>query len=236
VRFVGLITARGGSKGLPGKHTLQCAGRPLIGWTIEAARGSRRLARTITSTDSMEIIDVASRYGADIPFVRPAELAKDDTAHNDVMRHAISWLTEAEKMEPTYLVLLQPTSPLRTSRDIDAAIEIAVAKDADSVISVCPTKSHPFWTKKIASDGRLEDLPGLPSTNLYQRRQTLPEAYALNGAVYVIRSRLLMEGNSYFTSKTYAYVMPPERSIDIDTRWDFEVAELALKQLSQEPL
>jgi N-acylneuraminate cytidylyltransferase/CMP-N,N'-diacetyllegionaminic acid synthase len=202
----------------------------MIGWTIEAACGSRNLHRTIVSTDDLEIAAVAKSFGAQVPFLRPAELAADDTPHSLVMRHAIRWLAEDEGAEPHYIVLLQPTSPLRTAQDIDAAIELAIDKSAESVISVCTANPHPYWSKRILADGRLQELVHVKKEEEYQRRQSLPDAFVMNGAIYVIRSSLLMRSDAYLTDQTYAYVMPPERSVDVDTRWHAEIAQMALQQ------
>jgi len=229
VRVVGLITARGGSVGLPGKNIFPIAGKPMIGWSVEAARGSHSLGRTIVSTDDIGIASVAKSFGAEVPFLRPAELAADDTPHSLVMRHAIKWLTEDEGREPDYIALLQPTSPLRTAQDIDAAVALAIEKSADSVISVCAANPHPYWSKRILDDGRLQELVQVKKEDEYQRRQSLPEAYVVNGAIYVIRSSLLARSDAYLTDRTYAYVMPPERSVDVDTRWHAAIAELGLQ-------
>ena len=224
----GLITARGGSKGVPRKNLQPVGGRPLISWTIAAARESAFLSDVIVSTDDEEIAEVCGKLGAAIPFMRPAELARDDSPHLPVILHALNWLQNHGPGLPTHLVLLQPTSPLRTTEDIDRAIGLVIDRNADSVVSVCNAPVHPYWTKSITEDGRLVDFREWPDDGDYRMRQTLPPAYALNGAVYVIRSDVLLERGSYFTDRTYAYVMPAERSLDIDTPWDLYLADLIL--------
>jgi CMP-N,N'-diacetyllegionaminic acid synthase len=225
-RIVGLVTARGGSKGIPRKNVLPLAGKPLIAWTLEAALESRKLDRVIVSTDDAEIADVARAWGATVPFMRPAELARDDSSHIDVVQHALDWLAAHEHSEPEYLLTLQPTSPLRTSEDIDAAIAIAVERDAQAVVSVVNAGTHPFLAKRIMDDGTLEDL--VPTSGGYLRRQVLPPAYGLNGAIYLNRSASLRNDGTFLPRGTVAYVMPAERSLDVDTPWDFYLADLIL--------
>jgi len=227
-KIVGLVTARGGSKSIPRKNVLPLGGKLLIAWTIEAALGSRGLDQLIVSTDDEEIASVARAYGATVPFMRPAELAQDDSPHIDVVRHAIDWLATHGPSEPEYVLTLQPTSPLRTSEDIDAAIAIALDRDAPAVVSVSMAETHPFLAKRILDDGTLEDL--VPTGGGYLRRQVLPPAYALNGAIYLNRSPLLLKEGTFLPRGTVAYVMPPERSLDIDTDWDFHLASLILEE------
>lgn len=228
MKIVTLITARGSSKGLPRKNVLPLAGKPLIAWTIEAALKSRRLNRVIVSTDDEEIAQVARQWGADVPFLRPAELAQDASPHIDVVNHAIQWLEENEKQFPEYVMLLQPTSPFRTAQDIDQAIEIAKTHQAVAVVSVCEASEHPFLSKKISPDGTLDDFVVL-NRAAYLRRQDLPPAYALNGAIYLNRRESLLCDQTFLPYGTLAYVMPTERSLDIDTPWEWHLAELILK-------
>ena len=227
MKTVGLITARGGSKGIPQKNVRPLAGKPLIAWTIEAALQSRRLDRVIVSTDDEEIAKVSREWGADVPFMRPAELAKDDSPHLEVIRHALGWLAAESEAELDYLMLLQPTSPLRTSADIDSAIALCEEKNADAVVSVCQTHGHPFLSKQVTPDGRLLDFIEKPQG--YLARQSLPPAYSLNGAIYMVRRGLLLERDDWYTDRTFAYIMPPERSLDIDTPWDLHLVDLILR-------
>lgn len=231
MRINGLITARGGSKGLPGKNIAQAGGRPLIEWSIKAAYESC-IDRCFVSTDSEEIAEVCRRAGAEVPFLRPVSLAADDTSHIDVLLHALDWM-EAADLFPDYLVLLQPTSPLRLAVDIDSAIDIARSNDADSVISVFDAPVHPYWIKSLDESGRIKDFMKWPSDSGYLRRQTMPPAYAMNGAIYVLKAQNLRERRTYFTDRTFGYVMPRERSLDIDTAWDLKVADLLLANASR---
>lgn len=222
-----IVPARGGSRGAPGKNIAPVAGKPLIAWTLEAALGAASVDRVIVSSDNEEIIEVSTSYGGEAPFVRPDELAGDDTPGIMPVLHAIEWLDKNEGYHPDLIVLLQPTSPLRTSEDIDSAFKLAVEKNAESVVSVVPTPSHPHWMKRILPDGRMEDF--IPQIQVPQVRQDLTDAYALNGAVYLARTDLLISEKSFYTPDTYAFTMPPERSLDVDTPWDLHLADLILR-------
>jgi N-acylneuraminate cytidylyltransferase/CMP-N,N'-diacetyllegionaminic acid synthase len=224
---VGVICARGGSKGVPHKNIRPLAGKSLIAYTIETALASALIDRIIVSTDDVNIADVAGKYGANVPFLRPAELARDDTPVIDSVLHAMRWLDEHEGYRPDYVMLLQPTSPLRSTEDIDGAVQLAREKQADSVVSVYSVHQHPYWMKRVTKDGRLVDFLSLDRT--YTCRQDLPSVYALNGAIYLARREILLERQTFYTNQTCAYVMPPERSLDIDTLWDFYMTELILK-------
>ena len=227
---IGLITARGGSKSMPRKNILPLAGKPLIAWTIEAARSSRFLSRVLLSTDDPEIAKVAAAWGAEIPFMRPAELAGDTTPHVLVVEHAIRWLEEAEGSRPEYVLMLQPTSPLRTAEDIDGVITFAREREAIAVVSVSPMDRHPYLSKRILADGTLAEF--VTSDIAYLRRQDLPPAYALNGALYLNRSDSLLRDHTFVPPGVLGYVMPPERSLDVDTPWDFHLVEMILQDRS----
>lgn len=227
-RVLAVIPARGGSKGIPNKNIAPVAGRPLIAWTIAAAQEARCVERVVLTTDSPVIAEVAREYGAETPFLRPPELAEDDTPGIVPILHAVGWLDEHEGYCPDYVMALQPTSPLRTAQDIEAAARLAWEKAADGVVSVCPAKHHPYWMKKIAEDGRMADF--LPIDREYTRRQDLPPVYALNGALYLVRREVLVQRETWYTDRTYAYVMPPERSLDVDTPWELYLADLILRE------
>ena len=228
MKTVAVVTARGGSKSIPQKNIAPVAGKPLIAWTIEAARESRALDRLVVSTDNEQIADVARAWGAEVPFLRPAELAQDDSSHIDVVVHAIQWIEEHNGICPDYILLLQPTSPLRSSEDIDSAIDIAKKHNAVAVVSVSETHDHPYLTKRILDDQTLADFVSAEDIP-YLRRQALPPAYALNGAIYINRRLSLLDERTFLPKGTYAYVMPRERSLDIDTPWDLYLADMILK-------
>ena len=223
---VALITARGGSKAIPRKNIKMLAGKPLIGWTIETALHSSMLDRVIVSTDDEEIAGIAKAFGAEVPFIRPASLAQDDSTHISVVLHALEYLRETTREIPDYLLLLQPTSPCRTLDDIEKCISLAKQSDADAVVSVCSAEKHPYLMKCIRDDGFLEDFA--KSDIQYLRRQSLPKVYAINGAIYLNRCITLINEKTFFPKRTLPYVMPPYRSLDIDTEWDFFLADKIL--------
>lgn len=223
MRILGLIPARGGSKGIPRKNVRDIAGRPLIAWTIESALRSRYLTSVVVSTDDEEIAAVAKLYGAEIPFMRPSKLAMDDSPTIAVVRHALEVLRNFDAV-----VLLQPTSPLRSAEDIDACVDLARAASANAVVSVSEAESHPAWTFKLDSQNRLQPIG---SDGAISRRQELPVAYSLNGAVYFMSTEWLPKVNVLWDRETIAYVMPRERSIDVDTQLDWRIAEMLLRDV-----
>jgi CMP-N,N'-diacetyllegionaminic acid synthase len=218
-----IIPARGGSKGVPRKNIKRVGGKPLIAWTIEEARKSVYIDRLIVSTEDEEIAEVARQYGCEVPFMRPIELAQDDTPGIDPALHAIRSLPPFD-----FVVLLQPTSPLRTVSDIDGAIEKCMANGASACVSVTLADKTPYWMYHLESDGRMNRV--LAQSQTITRRQDAPEVYVLNGAVYVGETKTLQQYRSFLTEETIAYVMPNERSLDIDTAMDFVVVEAVLAQ------
>jgi CMP-N,N'-diacetyllegionaminic acid synthase len=226
---IGLITARGGSKSIPRKNIKLLAGKPLIAWTIEAALQCKGLSRIIVSTDGEEIAEVAREWGAEVPFIRPAEFARDDSSSISAVLHAIHWMEENEEFFPDYVMLLQPTSPFRTAEDIQQCIELARNRRAVAVVSVCEAVHHPYDCKRILGDETLADL--ISTDIVYLRRQDLPPVYALNGAIYLCQRMSLLSNQTFFSEGTIAYVMPKERSLDVDTMWDWHLAELIMKDL-----
>ena len=228
VNVLGIITARGGSKSVPGKNIRMVAGRPLIAWTIGVAKSSVNLSNLVVSTDDTEIARTALDWGAEVPFIRPDELAGDESPHIPVILHATTWMEVHSNLNFEYILLLQPTSPLRVVEDIDKSVQLALDNDADSVISVCESPWHPFLAKRIVS-GKLEDFADPPAG--YLQRQKLPPCFFANGAIYLIRKEVLIETHSLYTDQSNAYVMPPERSLDVDTFWDLHLADLILSEL-----
>jgi N-acylneuraminate cytidylyltransferase/CMP-N,N'-diacetyllegionaminic acid synthase len=232
-QIIGLITARGGSKSIPRKNIKMLAGKPLIAWTIEAAVRSRRLNRVVVSTDAEEIAQISRQWGAEVPFMRPMELAQDDTSGIAPVLHAVDWLAQHEGYEPDFVLMLQPTSPLRTAEDIEAAIKLVIEHEADSVVSVCEVKHHPYWAMKIEAEGTLSNFLGLDLRVMqeqYPRRQDLPSAYVENGAIYLAKPSVLLEREAFYGDRLFGYVMPRERSIDIDTGLDLQIAEFLLEK------
>lgn len=223
-----IIPARGGSQGVPQKNVREAGGRPLIAWTCAAAKASASVNRVIVSTDDVGIAAVARKHGAEQPFLRPADLAHSKSSGMDVLLHALEWLDANEGYRPDKVVYLQPTSPLRTSEDIEAALALLRAKNASGVVSVTPTHHHPFWIKKIGEGGRLANF--LDSTPEIPNRQQLPPAFALNGALYAYDRAAVLRDRSWFPDPTLGYVMPPERSLDVDTPFDLHLVDLLLRE------
>ena len=200
----------------------------MIAYSIQAALNSKVFDRTVVSTDSPEIARVALALGAEVPFRRPRKLAQDKTPGILPVLHALRWLGKHERYRPDYVMCLQPTSPLRTDKDIKNAVSLAEEKKADGVVSVSPAEHHPYWMKKIDKQGRMSDFMLLP--RVIVRRQDLPSVYALNGAIYLARREILLNHKTWYTKRTYAYLMPRDRSLDIDTPWDLRLAEFILKR------
>lgn len=224
-RVLGIIPARGGSKGLPGKNIRVLLDKPLIAWTIRQALASSYLDRVIVTTDDKDIAEISKKYGADVPFLRPEELATDEARTIDVVLQAISRL-ELDNRFYDLVMLLQPTSPLREAGDIAGAIELLFLKNAQSVVSVCEAEHHPFWTNTLPSDGCMSAF--IRPEIKHKHRQQLPLFYRLNGAVYLANIAYLKEHRDFIGAETYAYIMPAERSIDIDSELDFKFAEFLM--------
>jgi len=226
-KILGLITARAGSKGITNKNKRNLAGKPLIVWTMEAAKESNAFSDIVLSTDDEDIVQIAKDNDVKVPFIRPKELAMDNSSHIDVIIHALNWLQKYDNFKPDIVVLLQPTSPLRNAYDIQESISIAVNKNADAVISLCECSAHPYLIKKISNQGKVESFYKTP--NGYLPRQSFPLAYYINGAIFLAHTDILLEKKTWYTSKTYPYIMPEERSLDINTPRDLYLAELILK-------
>jgi len=219
-KILGIIPARGGSKTIPRKNVKVLAGKPLIAWTIEAAQKSQYLDRLILSSEDAEIIAVAREWGCEVPFVRPIELAQDDTPGIEPVIHAINNI--GEKFD--YIVLLQPTSPLRTVKDIDDCIRYCIQEDAQVCVSVCAADKNPYWMHTLDERQRL--CPLMQKGYSIERRQDLPPVYAENGAIYVAQTDYLLKAKHFITKETLAYIMPAARSWDIDTAMDFLYCDL----------
>ncbi|KIL97766.1 N-Acetylneuraminate cytidylyltransferase [Paramagnetospirillum magnetotacticum MS-1] len=214
-----LITARGGSKGLPGKNVRPLAGRPLVAWSVAQARASALVDRVVISSDDPEIVQAATAAGCEAPFIRPAELASDTASSVEVAVHALEAIDGAYDI----LVLLQPTSPLRHTADIDACLRQLVDNRAPSCVSVCEAAKSPWWMLRMDEAGTLTRLLEPLDAS---RRQDLPKVFVANGAVYAVRVPWLLEQRKFLGEGSVGHVMPAERSVDIDTALDFRLAEL----------
>lgn len=223
--MIAIIPARGGSKGLPGKNIMDLRGKPMIAYTIEAALSSKYITEVIVSTDDLEIYNIALTHGATDTFLRPRELATDTSRAIDNYIYTLERLKKEYGLNVDKFIVLQPTSPLRTAQDIDKAIELFESKNADSVISYCE-EHHPIsWHKYINTNGKFENI--FPDS--LNNRQDQRVSYFPNGAIFIFKYSLIRSGKYYFDN-TYPYLMPRNRSVDIDTLEDFEYLEFLMEK------
>ena len=222
--ILAVIPARGQSKRIPRKNLCDVAGRPLIAWSIEEAKQVPEISRLIVSTDDEEIAQVSREWGAEVPFVRPPGLATDHATSFEVVDHALRWCTESGGRQPELVLLLQPTSPLRTAADIRGAIALQRRTGANGVVSVQHAEHRPWWFRTIASDGELQPWRGLTAAN--DDGQPL---YLFNGCIYLVRSEVFLTERTFVPHTTQAFVMPAERSLDIDVPPDLKIADLLLR-------
>jgi len=226
--IIAIIPARGESKSIPRKNIKLLAGKPLIVHTIETALKCKLLDRVIVSTDDKEIAAISKKCGAEVPFIRPRELALDSAPIEPVLQHAVSYIEQNEKSPVEVVVLLQPTSPFREVSDIENCIEKLRNEKADSVVTVCEAEHNPYFVMMKFQNDNL--VPLLKTEKPITRRQDAPKVYRLNGAIYAVRRDVLMNENKLFTDNTKAVIMPQERSIDLDRQLDFEFAEFLIKR------
>jgi CMP-N,N'-diacetyllegionaminic acid synthase len=230
-RVLCIIPARGGSKGVPGKNTRLLHGKPLIAYTVEAALASESIDRVIVSTDDAAIADAGRTAGAEVPFERPASLATDTAGTIDVVLHAMEWVREQEGAPYDIVVLLHATTPLRSVEDIDAAVDL-LGEDADSVVSVTEAYRNPYFNMvEAAADGSIH----LVKPGQFLTRQSAPVVYDLNSSIYVWWWDSLVRSRSVFGERTLPYVMPRERSVDIDEEMDFILADALLAREAESP-
>ena len=226
--MIAIIPARGGSKGLPGKNIKPLLNKPLIAYTIEAAKKSKYISRIIVSTDCEKIAETAIKHGAECPFLRPKDLASDTALSIDTYKYVINKLNEKNEKKVKDFIVLQPTSPLRDNVDIDNAISMFYDKKADSVISYTP-EQHPIsWHKYLDQENRFVSLFEEDVKN----RQDYKISYYPNGAIYVFKYSIILD-NTYYTKNSFAYIMEQNKSIDIDSIDDFEYAEFLLKKMKK---
>lgn len=226
--ILAIIPARGGSKRVPRKNLANLAGKPLITYTIEAGLKANYIDELVVSTDDHEIAAVAKSSGASVPFIRPYELAQDESSTLDVIKNVIDFYKKTELKLFDYILLLQPTSPLRDYAEINKAIEILADKKADALVSVCETEHSPLWTNTLPADLSLVNFIKDEVKN--KRSQDLEKYYRLNGAIYICNSaRFLNEETFFIKGNIYAYIMSQEKSVDIDTIIDFALCEILLQ-------
>lgn len=220
-KILAIIPARGGSKRLPKKNILNLSNKPLIAWSIEAALKSRFIDDVVVSSDCEDILKISKTYGAKT-LVRPKELASDTATTYSTIEHALITYCDYD-----YVIILQPTSPLRDSTDIDAAINYLFEMNADSIISVCEVEHSPLWQNTLPSNKSLENF--LPPDVINKRSQDLPTYYRLNGALYIYNIQKLLQNKTLFIKKNlFAFIMENEKSIDIDNEIDFKIAEVLM--------
>lgn len=224
--ILAVVPARGGSKALPGKNLLPLGRLPLVAHTILAAKRARTLDRILLSTDSPEIAKVGKRYRIEIPFLRPADLATDEVPMAPVLAHAVNWVEKDQGKPVDILVLLQPTSPLRQPRHIDAGVRLLLRSGAESVVGLCKARHNPYWMWVIRN-GNVERL--FPEGAKFRRRQELPAVYRVNGAFYASRRHVIMEQGQILGKTIRGLIMTEEESIDIDSALDLMQAETVLR-------
>jgi CMP-N,N'-diacetyllegionaminic acid synthase len=224
---LGLLLARGGSKGLPGKNIRMLRGKPLVAWSVEAALASKYVDAVVISTDSNEIADVAVKYGSEAPFRRPASLASDTATSMDAILHALNWLSEHGRTFE-YVALLEPTSPLREPTDIDQALETLSASTAQSIVSVCQAASiHPAFMYRLQPNGALA--PYLSSDSKHLRRQDIEPLYFLDGTIYIAKTSTLPTLRTFYHEQTLGFEVPKWKSPEIDDEIDFLHVEAIMK-------
>jgi N-acylneuraminate cytidylyltransferase len=227
--FLAVIPARGGSRALPKKNVMPIAGKPMIAWTIEEAKKSKYIDKLILSSEDPEIINISKYYGCEAPFIRPNELSKDDVPAVKAILHAISIFNNFD-----YVIMLQPSSPLRIVEDIDSALEQICKNGNLSLVSVTKVLQHPNWMFTISDQGFLRNINNVEK--IIAQRQELSIVYLLNGAIQIAETRFLRKNNNFFSDETAAFIMPQERSFEIDTELDFVLVELLLKRSLLKPM
>lgn len=231
IKCLGIIPARGGSKTVPKKNISLLAGKPLIFYTIEAVQKATQIENYLVSTDSGEIAELVKSHGAPAPFLRPAELAQDNTPDKPVLMHAVSWLIENTNTHPECVALLRPTTPFKTAELIDQAIDELFKTGADSVRSVTSAEGihHPYWMYQKDENNRARPVIEGIKLEKYYQRQLLPPVYRLNGVVDVIRTSILFENQNLYGQDMRLLETPENISIDIDTMMDFQYCEQLIK-------
>ena len=227
MKILAIVPARGGSKRLPGKNIKILNGKPLIQWAIESALGINYITRVMVSTDSQGIADIALKSGAKVPFLRPKSISTDTSSSSEVIEHALDYYKEQGEIFD-FILLLQPTSPMRNKKHIEEAIALLRSKGADAVVSVCECEHSPLWTNTLPENLSMDKF--IKDEIKHTRSQDLPLSYRLNGAIYLSKvSRFYEEKTLFLSSNIYAYVMDSESSVDIDHELDFLLAETVFK-------
>ncbi len=227
--ILALIPARGGSKSIKNKNIIPLAGKPLIAYTIKTALSCKEIDKVVVSTDSPKIAKVARKYGAQVPFLRPKKLAQDKTPMYPVAQNAISWLeNKGEKIDT--LILLQPTSPFRRTKDIKKSLELLKKPQTEAVVGICEAEHNPYQTMTTIKNNYLI-FPLFKIKKSVYYRQATPKVYRINGSLYTIKKDVIMKKNNFIPQKTRPLIIPPEFSIDIDNKIDLLFAEFLAKKL-----
>lgn len=230
MRILALIPARGGSKRILGKNIRLLGGRPLISWSIDVVKNNPRICEILVSTDCQDIADICKKEGVLVPWMRPSELATDEASSVDVCLHALDWY-ESEKGAVDGLLLLQPTSPFRTKEVIKRGIELFKTHSKTPVVGVSPSQSHPMWALKKEGDYLI---PFIAGRGLNTRSQDLPPAYSVNGCFYLVSPDDLRKNHSFFSGRVVPLLVEsPQEALDIDTEWDWKVAEMIVRNIAR---
>ncbi len=227
MKVLGIIPARGGSKRIPRKNIKILAGKPLIAYTIETAIKSKNIDRLIVSTDDEEIAEISKKYGAEVPFMRPSNLAEDTTPDQPVFLHALNWLKKYENYEPEIILNLRPTSPLKTLQTIDKVIQEMIDTNVDIVRTMSPVEGvhHPYWMYGLSEGGQAIPFIDDVDVSKYYQRQLLPPVYRINGVVDALKTKLVYEGNILNNNNMIGIIISEKESIDIDTEFDLMMCE-----------
>ncbi len=226
--FLAIIPARGGSKGLPKKNIKELCGKPLIAWSIEAGLKSKYLDEVMVTTDSQEIADISNQYGANVPFLRPDELASDTATSFDAIKHTLDYYNNEQNKEFDYIVLLEPTSPLREPSDIDRAIEILFDSGADSIVGICKTEDqNPSF---LVTKDMENFICGYENKEMkVLRRQDIKDVYFFEGTIYISKTNILLSKKTFYHENTIGYEVPKYKSLEIDDIDDFVMVEAIMK-------
>lgn len=229
IRAVGFIFARGGSKGVPGKNIRMLGGKPLIAWSIDQARAVKRIERVLVSTDSEEIAAVARQYGAEVPFLRPAHLAQDNSPEWLAWRHGLEYLMNTTGEMPGVMVSVPTTAPLRLPEDIDACLDEYERGNVDAVVTVSDAHRSPYFNMLVVGGDGFAKLV-IPPENGIGRRQDAPPVYDMTTVAYAVSPDFVMQRNGIFEGQVRAVRVPVERALDIDTPFDFRIAEFLMNE------
>ncbi len=226
--FLAIIPARGGSKGLPGKNIKELCGKPLIAWSIEAGLKCKYLDEVMVTTDYQNIVEVSKQYGAIVPFLRPNKLASDTTTSFDAIKHTIEYYKNELNKEFDYIVLLEPTSPLRESSDIDKAIEVLLDSDVDSIVGICRTEDqNPVF---LVLKNEKSFISGYENKEMkVLRRQDIKDVYFFEGTIYISKTNVLLDKKTFYHENTIGYEVPKYKSLEIDDMDDFVMVEAIMK-------